>query len=89
MQAFEDFNKAIALQPDNAQAYHNRGLLYQAQKQHKFAIEDFTTASASRRSRAEPHVARGLSYIAINDFKAAAKDLDEAVQADPRTCRLG
>ena len=29
-QALDDFNKAIALRPDNAQAYYNRGLLYQS-----------------------------------------------------------
>ena len=43
-QALADFNKAIALRPDNAQAYYNRGLLYQSQRQHQFAIDDFTTA---------------------------------------------
>ena len=31
----EDFNKAIGLRPDNAEAYYNRGLLYQAEKQHR------------------------------------------------------
>ena len=56
-----DFNKAIALQPDNAQAYYDRGLLYQSQHQHQFAIDDFTTAlgldpaegRTARRPRAE------------------------------------
>jgi len=28
----------------DARAYHNRGLIYQSQGQHKFAIEDFSTA---------------------------------------------
>ena len=44
VQALGDFNKAIALRPDNAQAYYDRGLLYQSQHQHQFAIDDFTTA---------------------------------------------
>ena len=43
-QALADFNKAIALRPDNAEAYYNRGLLYQSQRQHQFAIDDFSTA---------------------------------------------
>ncbi len=79
-----DFNKAIEIRPDNAQAYYNRGLLYQAQRQHQFAIDDFTTAIGPAQSQAEPWVARGQSYIAIGDFKAAAADLDDAVQVEPQ-----
>ena len=60
-QALNDFNSAIALKPDNAQAYYNRGLLYQAQRQHQFAIDDFTTAIGLSTQQAEPYVARGLS----------------------------
>ena len=48
--ALNDFNKAIAMRPDNAQAYYNRGLLYQGQRQHQFAIDDFSTAIGCRRS---------------------------------------
>ena len=44
LEAFSDFNKAIAIRPDNAEAYYNRGLLYQSQQQHQFAIDDFSTA---------------------------------------------
>ena len=79
-----DFNKAIEIRPDNAQAYYNRGLLYQGQRQHQFAIDDFTTAIGLSPQQAEPFVARGLSYLAIGDFKAAASDLDNAVQLEPQ-----
>ena len=80
MQALADFNKAIALRPDNAQAYYNRGLLYQSQHQHQFAIDDFTTALALTTQKTDLYVARALSYLAIGDAKSAASDLDEAVQ---------
>ena len=58
-QALADFNKAVALKPDNAQAYYNRGLLYQGQRQHQFAIDDFSTAS--RPHNAEGRALRGAS----------------------------
>ena len=42
--AFNDFQKAIQLDTTDPRAYHNRGLIYQSQGQHAFAIEDFSTA---------------------------------------------
>ena len=82
IQALQDFNKAIALQPDIAQAYYNRGLLYQGQRQHQFAIDDFSTAIGLAPQQADPLIARGLSYLAVNDLKSAAGDLDQAVLMD-------
>ena len=43
--ALADFNKAIGIHPDNAEAHYDRGLLYQGEKQHQLAINDFTVAS--------------------------------------------
>src|SRR3979409_1868349 len=40
-EALAEFDKAIALDPHNAQALYNRGLLYQGEKQHQLAIDDF------------------------------------------------
>jgi Tfp pilus assembly protein PilF len=61
IRALENFNKAMAIRPDNAQAYYNRGLLYQSQHQHAFAIDDFSTAIGLSTQQAQPYVARGLS----------------------------
>ena len=43
-EAFSDFPKAIELETTDGRAYHNRGLIYQSQGQHEFAIEDFSNA---------------------------------------------
>ena len=69
--------------PTIAQAYYNRGLLYQSQHQDQFAIDDFSTAIGLATQKAEPRVARALSYLAVGDAKSAASDLDEAVQMQP------
>lgn len=42
--AFEDFNKAIALQPDNVEFYYGRGRAYSNQKEHQKAVKDFDRA---------------------------------------------
>lgn len=63
-EALEDFNKAIALAPDNSEAYYNRGLLHQDEKRYQSAIGDFTAASGLVPQQAEPLLARAQSYLA-------------------------
>ena len=84
-QALEDFNKAIALRPDDAEAYYNRGLLYQSEKQHEFAIEDFTDGQRSDPATGRTAARPRAELSRAGKAKEAAADLDEAVQADPQT----
>jgi Tfp pilus assembly protein PilF len=86
--ALAEFDKAITLDPNNAQALYGRGLLYQGEKQHQLAIDDFTSANGLTPQRAEPLLARALSYLALDKAKEAAADLDEAVQADPQNGQI-
>jgi Tfp pilus assembly protein PilF len=72
------------LRPDTAQAYYNRGLLYQSERQHQFAVDDFTAALSLITQKTDVFVARALSYLALGDAKSAASDLDEAVQMQPQ-----
>jgi Tfp pilus assembly protein PilF len=82
-EALAEFEKALALDPYNAQALYGRGLIHQGEKQHEKAIEDFTAAHGLTPQRAEPLVARAASYLALDKPKEAVSDLDEAVQSDP------
>lgn len=84
-EALAEFEKALALDPYNAQALYSRGLVYQSEKQHQQAIEDFSSAHGLTPQRAEPLVARAISYLALDKVKEAVTDLDEAVQADPNS----
>ena len=84
-EALAEFEKALELDPYNAQALYGRGLVYQGEKQHEKAIEDFAAAHGLTPQRAEPLVARAVSYLAIDKAKEAVTDLDEAVQADPNS----
>ena len=78
-QAFADFNKAIELDTTDPRAYHNRGLIYQARKQHAQAIEDFSTAISLSPSAPEPYNGRGISYVATNDDDNAFADFNTAI----------
>src|SRR6202158_646334 len=87
-EALAEFDKAITLDPHNAEALYNRGLLYQNEKQHQLAIDDFTSANGLKPQRAEPLLARAISYLAVDKIKEAATDLDEAVKADPQNAQI-
>ena len=63
-------------------AYHNRGLIYQAQGQYQLAIDDFSKAISFAPTAVEPFNARGLCYLATGDFKAALEDFNEVVKRD-------
>ena len=84
-EALAEFDRALALDPYNAQALYGRGLIYQGEKQHQQAIEDFTAANGLTPQQAEPLLGRAVSYLALDKAKEAAADLDEAVQADPNS----
>ncbi len=87
-EALAEFNRAIELDPHNAQALYGRGMLHQGEKQHQLAIEDFTAANGLTPQRAEPLLSRAVSYLALDKLAEAVADLDEAVQADPQNGQI-
>ena len=87
-EALAEFDRAIAIDPYNAQALYSRGLLYQGEKQHQLAIDDFTAASGLTPQRAEPLLGRAVSYLALDKITEAAADLDEAAQANPQNGQI-
>ncbi len=87
-EALAEFDKAIAIDPHNAESLYHRGLLYQGAKQHQLAIDDFTAANGLTPQRAEPLLGRAISYLALDKIKEAAADLDEAAQADPHNAQI-
>ncbi|QAU45121.1 tetratricopeptide repeat protein [Bradyrhizobium guangzhouense] len=86
--ALDEFNRAVALDPYNAQALYGRALLYQGSNEHDFAIADFGAASGLNPQKAEPLLGRAVSYLAIGKVKEAAADLDEASEADPNNAQV-
>jgi Flp pilus assembly protein TadD len=87
-EALEEFNRAVALDPYNAQALYGRALIYQAGNEHELAIADFSAASGLNPQKAEPLLGRAISYLALGKVKQAAADLDEASQADPNNAQI-
>ncbi|MCA1528949.1 tetratricopeptide repeat protein [Bradyrhizobium yuanmingense] len=86
--ALDEFNRAIGLDPYNAQALYGRALIYQGNNRHDFAIADFSAASGLNPQKAEPLLGRANSYLALGKVKEAAADLDEASEADPNNAQV-
>ncbi|MHB0769939.1 tetratricopeptide repeat protein [Bradyrhizobium sp. 5.13L] len=86
--ALDEFNRAVGLDPYNAQALYGRALIYQGNNQHDFAIADFSAASGLNPQKVEPLLGRANSYLALGKVKEAAADLDEASEADPANAQV-
>ncbi|UPK37050.1 tetratricopeptide repeat protein [Bradyrhizobium sp. 186] len=86
--ALDEFNRAVALDPYNAQALYARALIYQNNNEHDFAIADFGAANGLNPQKVEPLLGRAISYLAVGKIKEAAADLDEASEADPHNAQV-
>ncbi len=61
-QALADFNKAISLDPNYAQAYANRGLVYRRTNKLDLALADYDKALSIEPSYAPAYLGRGIVY---------------------------
>ena len=93
-EAIEDFDKAIDLHPNYAQAYHNRGAAWfvlGGQRRTKWAIEDFSKAIELDAEVVYPHiakvyVARSMAYFRLNEIEKQKADLKKACSFDSKYC---
>jgi tetratricopeptide (TPR) repeat protein len=82
--AFEEYTKAIQLNPNFSEAYCNRGWVIYTQKQYRIAIVDFTKAIELDRKYEEAYYYRGLAYCSIVEFKSAIADFNKVIKLNPK-----
>jgi tetratricopeptide (TPR) repeat protein len=87
-EALKAYNAALELDPHNAQAFYQRGVLYQTDKQYEFAIADYTSANGLTPQQADPLLGRAQCYLAVGKNQEAAADLDEASQVAPGNAQV-
>lgn len=87
-EALAAYNAAIDLDPASAQAFYQRGLLYQSEKKYEFAIADFTSANGLTPQQADPLLGRAQCYLALGKAQEAASDLDEASSVAPGNAQI-
>jgi tetratricopeptide (TPR) repeat protein len=82
-QAIEDFDRAIEINPKDANAYQNLGVTYAKLGNHRQAIEDFDRAIEINPEYAEAYYNRGFIYGKLGDFRQAISDYDRAIEINP------
>ncbi len=83
LEAIEDYNKAIALEPDNALAYYNRGLAFYHLRNHTAALADFNKTIELKPEVATTYEKRGLILMYLKDYEGAIADFEQATKLTP------
>ncbi|MCH6590699.1 MAG: tetratricopeptide repeat protein [Proteobacteria bacterium] len=82
-QAIEDFDEAVRLKPDYAQAYHNRGIAYYDKGLDEQAIADLDNAIRLKPDYATGYFNRGLVYDKMGLYDWASDDYSKAILLQP------
>ncbi|MDT3675487.1 tetratricopeptide repeat-containing serine protease family protein [Microcystis wesenbergii] len=81
--ALDDYNKAIELNPNHANAYVNRGILYYNQQKYELALSDFSKAIDINPNDAEAYSNRGGVYYNQQKYELALSDINKAIDINP------
>ena len=82
--AIKDFDKAIELNPDFAEAYNNRGVAYGINGQVDNAIADFNKAVGLNPTYADAYCNRGNTYLLTGEIDKAIKDYSRSIKHAPK-----
>jgi len=82
--AIADFTQVIALNPQSAEAYNERGYAYQIKCQYDRAITDYDQAIALNPQFAEAYHRRGNVYQDKCQYDRAITDYDQAIALNPQ-----
>ncbi|MCE2502272.1 MAG: tetratricopeptide repeat protein [Dehalococcoidia bacterium] len=77
------YDRAIALAPDDADAYHSRGIAKDGQGDYAGAIADFDRAIALAPDDADAYHNRGVTKAEQGDYAGAIVDYDRVIALDP------
>ena len=76
--AIVDFDKVIELNPDDAEAYYNRGNAYYEKQEFAQSIRDYSKAIELKPQFAEAYYNRGEAWLHLREWEKAKSDLTTA-----------
>jgi tetratricopeptide (TPR) repeat protein len=82
-EAISELTKAIESDPNDADAYYNRAIVYENSKELKAAINDYTRSIQLNAKNSGAYSGRGGIYAAQNDLYNAVRDLNMAIALNP------
>lgn len=83
--ARRQFDRAIQVDPDFADAYNNRNLLYQSNGDLDAALQDFDRAIRLDPELAGAYVNRGMVWKSKQNYELAARDFINALTRAPES----
>ena len=81
--AIADYTEAIRLDPGDAEAYYNRGVIYAHKGDYDAAVADYTEAIRLDPGDATAYYNRGFDYGKIGDYPRAIAYYSEAIRLGP------
>ncbi|MCE2396545.1 tetratricopeptide repeat protein [Candidatus Poribacteria bacterium] len=81
--AIEVYSRAIELNPNNPNAYNNRGVAYSAKGDFERTIEDYTKAIELNPNYAVAYSNRGGVYYLKEEYESAIVDFTKATELNP------
>jgi tetratricopeptide (TPR) repeat protein len=81
--AIADYDKAIQLNPADANAFNNRGVVYAARGDYSSAVADLTQAIQLEPDNPVAYYSRGNVYVLSGGYDEAIADLDKVLQLRP------
>jgi len=82
--ALQQLDKTIADNPNDAEAYFERGKIYISLEKQQKAITDFTRVIELRPAYAEAYLERGIANTESGKYESALRDLNKALDLNPR-----
>ena len=81
--AMGEFEQALSINPERADAWFNRGMTWGIMGDHRRAITDFNRAIAIAPLYAEAYNCRGYAHFCLEDYRQAVEDLERASRLNP------
>ena len=80
----DSFNKAIEINPEDAEAYYNRGVVHVVNQRYDQAIADYSRALVINPRYAASYHNRGVTYGRKGQYDKAIADFTKSIEINPR-----
>ena len=87
-EAMAEFQKAIMIKPDYAEAHNNLGVIYRAKGMYENAIDEFQMAIRSKPKFAIAYYNLARAYAQNNDKRKAIESLKQAIHLNDKFINL-
>ncbi len=81
--ALEDYNNFIALNPNDALIFSNRGNLHGLMGNYEQALEDYSRSAEIDSLKVDTYVNKGVTFIKMNQYSKAIPEFEKAMKIEP------